>query len=275
MYCRNQVWMKVGWQIPWNVYLSAKHSRSLVWWENTIRETFWETIYKGPIIPCGSLVEYHPITAKDQSRIHQFGKKKVYLDCSLETFWTRWEFWKGDILVADIQDLETMDASEIYSTIHLETGTLNSSRRSRWFSWRIRRVSSTTSGLTSSCRWSDKWLLVHVRKLHTAITLNPESNLTRREKNHSLFHRNTLYPELQERFWMVNKNAASMTVGKSMGQEICLILGQVPLGLLYWKRNLQTEKCERWETDKTAVNIQATSFTARKCSNALQDKQDM
>ena len=31
--------------------------------------------FKGPIFPFGSLVEYHPITAKDQSRIHQFGKK--------------------------------------------------------------------------------------------------------------------------------------------------------------------------------------------------------
>ena len=31
--------------------------------------------FKGPIIPFGSLVEYFPITAKDQSRIHQFGKK--------------------------------------------------------------------------------------------------------------------------------------------------------------------------------------------------------
>ena len=31
--------------------------------------------FKGPIVPFGSLVEYHPITAKDQSRIHQFGKK--------------------------------------------------------------------------------------------------------------------------------------------------------------------------------------------------------
>ena len=31
--------------------------------------------FKGPIIPFGSLVEYHPITAKDQSRIHQLGKK--------------------------------------------------------------------------------------------------------------------------------------------------------------------------------------------------------
>ena len=31
--------------------------------------------FKGPIIPFGSLVEYHPKTAKDQLRIHQFGKK--------------------------------------------------------------------------------------------------------------------------------------------------------------------------------------------------------
>ena len=31
--------------------------------------------FKGPINPLGSLVEYYPISAKDQSRIHQFGKK--------------------------------------------------------------------------------------------------------------------------------------------------------------------------------------------------------
>ena len=31
--------------------------------------------FKGPIIPFGSLVEYYPTYAKDQSRIHQFGKK--------------------------------------------------------------------------------------------------------------------------------------------------------------------------------------------------------
>ena len=47
--------------------------------------------FEGPIIPFGSLVEYHPITAKDQSRIHQFGKK-VFLDCSSDTLSTRGEF---------------------------------------------------------------------------------------------------------------------------------------------------------------------------------------
>ena len=31
--------------------------------------------FKGPLIPIGAMVEYHPISARDQSRIHQFGKK--------------------------------------------------------------------------------------------------------------------------------------------------------------------------------------------------------
>ena len=34
-------------------------------------------LLKGPIIPFASLVEYYPISAKDQSRIHQFGKKAL------------------------------------------------------------------------------------------------------------------------------------------------------------------------------------------------------
>ena len=37
------------------------------------------------------LVEYHPITAKDKSRIHEFGKK-VLPGCSSDTLCTRGEF---------------------------------------------------------------------------------------------------------------------------------------------------------------------------------------
>ena len=33
--------------------------------------------FKAPIVPFGSWVEYHPIIAKDQSRIHQFGKESI------------------------------------------------------------------------------------------------------------------------------------------------------------------------------------------------------
>ena len=31
--------------------------------------------FKGPLIPLGAMVEYHPISAKDRSRLHQSGKK--------------------------------------------------------------------------------------------------------------------------------------------------------------------------------------------------------
>ena len=70
--------------------------------------------FKGPIIPFGSLVEYHPKTAKDQSRIHQFGKRVLpglFLGYALYVG----GIWKGDLLIADLAELETMDASEIVS----------------------------------------------------------------------------------------------------------------------------------------------------------------
>ena len=60
------------------------------------------------------MVECHPITAKDQSRIHQFGKKVLpglFLGYALYAG----GIWKGDVLIADLEELETMDASEIYS----------------------------------------------------------------------------------------------------------------------------------------------------------------
>ena len=99
------------------------------------------------------------------------------------------EFGRDDVMVADFEELELMDVSEIYTkrlnakevtfpiengkfifpvtdgrikfvgegsgteNIHFDTGSSNSRRRSKRFSWRIRRVStSTTSRLTSRCR---------------------------------------------------------------------------------------------------------------------------
>ena len=71
--------------------------------------------FEGPIIPFGSLVEYHSITAKEQSKIHQFGNKVspgLFLGYALYAG----RIWKGDVLVADLEEeLETMDASVIYS----------------------------------------------------------------------------------------------------------------------------------------------------------------
>ena len=54
-----------------------------------------------------------------------------------------------------------------------------------------------------------------------------------------------------------------MVIGISMGQEICLILGQVSLNLLCWKKNLQTDICGPGEIDEKTADIQARSFMAR------------
>ena len=69
---------------------------------------------KGPIIPFGSLVEYCPTSAKDQSRIHKIGKK-VFPGLFLRYALYAGGIWKCDVLIADLEELETMDASEIHS----------------------------------------------------------------------------------------------------------------------------------------------------------------
>ena len=87
--------------------------------------------FKGPIIPFGSLVEHYPIQPKDQSRIHHFGKKVLpglFLGYALYAGRIR----KDDILIADIEELEMMDAAEIYSE-RLNAKEVNISQRK----WRI------------------------------------------------------------------------------------------------------------------------------------------
>ena len=68
--------------------------------------------FDGPVIPFGAMVENHPISAKDQSRLHQFGAKVlpgIFLGYALYAG----GIWKGYIMVADIGELEEMDASEL------------------------------------------------------------------------------------------------------------------------------------------------------------------
>ena len=69
--------------------------------------------FNGPSIPFGSLVEYHTKFAKDSQESINL-ERKSYLDCSSDTHCTRVEF-RGDVLAADLEELETMDASEIFT----------------------------------------------------------------------------------------------------------------------------------------------------------------
>ena len=83
--------------------LSAKCPRPPGRWEHAIRKTIWRTIQRT-----------NPTSPKDQWRIHQFGKKVlpgIFLGYEL----IAGGIWKGDILIADLEDLEKLDASDIYS----------------------------------------------------------------------------------------------------------------------------------------------------------------
>ena len=70
--------------------------------------------FKGPTIPFAAMVEYHPVSAEDLSRLHQFGRK-VLPGIFLGYVFFAEGIWKGDIMVADIEELEKMDASEIHA----------------------------------------------------------------------------------------------------------------------------------------------------------------
>ena len=105
--------MKIDGQIPWNAIFICETFKISCLMGKLHTRRFGKP-FKGPIIPFGSLVEYYPISVKDQSRIHQFGKKilpGLFLGYALYSG----GIWKGDVLVADLEELETMDASEIYS----------------------------------------------------------------------------------------------------------------------------------------------------------------
>ena len=104
--------MKGGGHTLWNAIALCEMSKTS--WQMGKRHTKDDLENNsGQIIPFGAMVEYHPISIRDQSRPHQFGKKVlpgIFLGYELIAK----VIWKGDILRADLEDLEILDASDIY-----------------------------------------------------------------------------------------------------------------------------------------------------------------
>ena len=172
--------------------------------------------FQGPIIPFGAMVE-------DLSRLHQFGPK-VLPGIFLGYVLSAGRIWKGDITVADLEELEKMDASEIHAkrlnakevltpkksekcifpvadgpvklsggdrseNVHLNPGQPRPRRRTRKSSRRLKRVFFQPH-LKAHRRLMVKLEMISgpfQAILFTVITWNPESNSTCREKNHYLF----------------------------------------------------------------------------------------
>ena len=95
-------------------YCQLRNIQDLLSDGKTLFERRFGEPLKDPVIPFGAMAEYHLISAKDLSRLYQFGSKVlpgIFLGYALHAR----GIWKGDILVADIEESEKMDASEIYA----------------------------------------------------------------------------------------------------------------------------------------------------------------
>ena len=207
------------------LHLSAKRHRFIVWWEDALWKTSWETIWRtcysiwfiGWVSPytynCersvpnpsiwkksftwivprirslrggnleGWRTDCRPWGVGDDGRIRNLLKK--------DSMRKRWYFPKKENLLFPIADgrIKTPGEDQETENIHLDTAASKSRRGSRWLSWRIRRVFSTTSWLTSGCRWS------YARfsgSMSGSFIIPPSRwtqspHCTRREKNHFLF----------------------------------------------------------------------------------------
>ena len=74
-YCYNQDLMKTGGLDSAECQCYLRNVQDLLTEGKTPFERRFGEPFKGPMIPCGAMVEYHPVSARDQSRPHQPGKK--------------------------------------------------------------------------------------------------------------------------------------------------------------------------------------------------------
>ena len=102
--------MKVGGQILWNVTPICETSQIYyLMGRRPVKDVLGNHV-KDRLF---HLVHWLSITYNCEGSINL--ERKSYLDCSSDTLCTRGGIWKGDVLIADLEELETMDASEIYS----------------------------------------------------------------------------------------------------------------------------------------------------------------
>ena len=126
----------------------------------TPRERRFEEHSIGPIKPFGAKVEYHPISAKDQARLHQVGKKVL---SGIQAFFFKGcvlyavrGSWKGFFSAADVEELLENDSSEVYLRILETTVPLPKGGDNFIFTFVIR--SEKLAGNLSEIRKSDRLL---------------------------------------------------------------------------------------------------------------------
>ena len=186
------------WAESMECYCYLRNIQDLLSDGKTLYDRQFEQPFKGPVIPFGAMVENHIFLLKTCPDCISSARKSfpLFLGYTLHTG----GIWKGDILVADVEELEEMDASEIHAE-GLNAKEVSTPMNGEKFMFPIADGTVKLSGGSQFLRTS---ILIRDRPdrgeeqgnpsgpfqatLYTVITLNPESNGTCREKRHSQFH---------------------------------------------------------------------------------------
>ena len=140
--------------------------------------------FQGPAIAFGAVVETCPISARDQSRLHQFGKK-VFPGIFLGVFISG-GVWKGDTLVAEVGKdgrigNPSSDSENPLSRREQPVGSEDLSGELQGESEGSQPTESKDDGEAQRDFWSKVISSI-------VITMNLEFNSMRRRKKHSPFH---------------------------------------------------------------------------------------
>ena len=103
---------KEWWADSMECYCYLRNIQDLISDEKTPYEWRFGMLSCGPVMPFGATVECHLFAAKDLSRLHQFGPKVlsgIFIGYALHSG----GIWKGDVMIADIEEFGQMDASEL------------------------------------------------------------------------------------------------------------------------------------------------------------------
>ena len=74
-HCCNPAWMKNGGLIPWNATVIFERFQTSYRTRKHFLWTEFGDLFSGLIIRFGSMIEYHPVSADDQSGLHQLGRE--------------------------------------------------------------------------------------------------------------------------------------------------------------------------------------------------------
>ena len=103
--------MEKWWADSMECYCHLRNVQGLLADGKTPCGRLYGKLFNGSVITFGAMVEYHPISSRDQSRIHQLCRK-VLPGLFLGYVLIAGGIWKRDIVVADIEEMENLDASQ-------------------------------------------------------------------------------------------------------------------------------------------------------------------